>query len=122
MKITIFFSMYNNNFWRYNVDEYDSTQKKYDYMYNSLDFDKLYKDWYIHFDDKEVGEWFLKTHLNSNYLDEIYNNSPLGYQWLKQNWGKEIFRLYVYYPDKQELKTIVNRIINVKLRLYDLKK
>ena len=91
--------------------------KQYDYIYKYLDFDKLDKDWFIHFNDKQTEEWFRKTFINSEWLcvDEIQEESSEGYEYLKKNWGKDIFRIAVCYPDKQELKTIVNKVINIKL-------
>jgi len=44
------------------------------------------------------------------------SSTPEGYQYLKNNWGKGIFKIPVYYSDKQELKTVVNRLINVGLK------
>jgi len=107
-------------FWHYTVDERHCTQKEYDYMFKYLDFDKLNKEWMIHFNNKVTKKWFKKTYMiNNEYLylnTTIYEKSPLGYKWLKDNWGKCLFWIFVYYNNKQELKTIINRIINIKLK------
>jgi len=105
-----------NKYWHYGLKEYGCTQKEYDYIFKYLDFDTLDKDWYIYFNDKQTDEWFFKTYINDIKLEIIYNQSPNGYQWLKENWGKNTFILPVRYPDKQELKTIVNKVINIELK------
>jgi len=102
------------NYWYYGVER-EFTQKQFNYVFKYLDFNKLDKDEWIQFNNKEVGEWFRKTYIDSRGLDDIYNHSPLGYKWLKKNWGKGVFKMPIYYQDKQELKTIVNKIINIKL-------
>jgi len=114
MKRTI--GMYR--YWRYeNIDESRLTQKHYDYMFKYLDFDKLDKNGYIIFNNKETEEWFYKTYTDTNYLKDVYDDSPKGYQYLKNNWGKGVFKLFVWYTtDKQEFKTIVNRVINIELK------
>ena len=109
--------------YRYDIFECNYTQEEYDYIYKYLDFNKLDKDCYIYFSKKETEECFFEAYLNSEYLDNIYRDhlkniyftSPLGYEWLKSNWGKGIFKITVWYLYKQELKTIVNRVINIKL-------
>jgi len=101
--------------YRYFVNEWEYRQKEFDYIFKYLDFEKLYKDSLVHFKDYKLKEWFCKTYTNNINLETIYNESPEGYQYLKENWGNGIFRmLSVYYPDKQELKTIVNKMINVE--------
>jgi len=102
-----------NNYFDYGIS--NLTYKQFNYAFKYLDFDKLDKDYYIYFENKEVEEWFYRTYINSGLLVKIYKKSPLGYQWLKDNWGKDVFRFPVFYPDKQELKTIVNKVINIKL-------
>jgi len=114
MKIKL--KQHNKNYWHYNTKEYLYTQQQYDYIYKYLDFDKLYKDNFIYFNNEEVEECFGKTYICSNYLKNIYNESLLGYKYLKSNWGKGIFIMYeISYKDKLELKTIVNRVINMQL-------
>jgi len=103
--------------WHYNTDEFHYSQEQYDYVFKHLGFDKLYKDCDILFNNKEVGKWFRKTYINDIKLEIIYSNSLLGYQWLKENWGKGILKTLVDYQNKQELKSIVNRVINTKLRI-----
>jgi len=106
-----------NNFLRYDIiKELTYTQKQYDYMFKYLDFDKLDKDWFIQFNDKEVEEWFKYVYIDEDWLNEIYNQSPEGYKWLKDNWGNGIYKLLIEYQDKQELKTIVNRVVNINLK------
>jgi len=106
----------HNNYWRYHrAYEYHCTQKQFDYVFKYLDFDKLDKNENITFNDNKIKEWFYKTHINTDYLKDIYNDSQEGYQWLKENWGKGIFRLFIWYTDKQELKTIVNKVVNIEL-------
>jgi len=102
--------------WRYNINEWNYTQKQFDYMCKYLDFDKLDKDWHIIFNNEKTKEWFYKTYTSSHDLNKIYNHSPKGYQYLKNNWSKGVFKILVNYPDKQELKTIVNRVINIELK------
>jgi len=114
MKIKIL-QQHNKYLWRYKINEWNYAPKKYDYVFKYLDFDKSDKNKHITFNDKETGEWFHKTYIEENWLDDIYNKSPEGYQWLKENWGKGIFTINFFYLDKQELKTIVNKIINVEL-------
>jgi len=114
MKIKL---MKDNGFgWHYNyIYEKYYNQKQFDFVFKYLNFDKLEKCWAIYFNNEEIGEWFYKTYINNCHLSEIYKNSPEGYEYLKENWCKGIFTLWIYYSDKQELKTIVNKIINVKL-------
>jgi len=98
----------HHNYWRYHraYEYHCSTQEQFDYVFKYLDFDKLEKYLIVHFYDKNTEELFYK----------INKNLPDGYQWLKDNWGKNIYWLYIIYSDKQELKTIVNRVINVELK------
>jgi len=104
-----------NNYWRYIVGELSYKQEEYDYIFKYLDFDKFDKDWLILFNNKKIEEWFFKTYINDIKLEIIYNQSPNGYQWLKENWGNGVFEIVVCCSDKQEFKTIVNRIINIEL-------
>jgi len=104
------------NYWYHNIANHYCIQKKYDYVFKYLDFDKVDKNRHIYFNDYKVKKWFGKAYINEYGLNKIYNNSPLGYQWLKKHWGKSIFKLFVCYIDKQELKTIINRVINIELR------
>jgi len=96
-----------NKYWYYNIYEFYYPQEEYDYIFKYLNFDKLNKDCDILFCFKHyaIEQWF----------EETYENSQKGNEWLKENWGKGVFKLDVYYPDKQELKTIVNKVINIKL-------
>jgi len=113
MKIEISKMVTHN--WHYKINPCIYTQEEYDYIFKFLYFDKLQEDCFVVFNDENIEMWFKKTYTDKSWLDIIYNNSPLGYQWLKNNWGKGVFKLYVYYSDKQELKTIVNKRINIKL-------
>jgi len=113
MKIDL--KKYHDNHWCYNIDELDYTQEEYDYAFKFLDFDKLFKDCIIYFNNEEIRKLFYETYINSHYLNNIYNQSYEGYKWLKNNWGKGKFKLWADCSDKQKLKTIVNRIINVEL-------
>jgi len=114
MKIKLTKNPYHD--WYYNIDELDCTQKQFDYIYKYLDFDKVGKYIYIRFNDNKTKKMFYETYINSsNWLKNIYNDSLLGYQWLKNNFSKGVFRIPVLYPDKQELKTVVNKVINVEL-------
>jgi len=111
MKITID----NSNDWCYCFNGLNYTQEQYDCIFKYLNFDKLYKRVYIFFKNEKVEKLFFKTFINSDYLRDIYFKSPEGYKWLKNNWGKGVFELWVLYSDKQELKTIVNKVINIRL-------
>jgi len=106
-----------NEYWYYNIineDEY--TQEQYDYIFKYLDFDKLDRDSFAFFTDTETAKWFKETHINSDCLNIIYNKSPEGYKWLKNNWGKGFFWVgLINSIDKQELKMIVNKVINIEL-------
>jgi len=99
-----------------NTFELNYTQQQYDYVYKNLDFDKLDKDWFIYFNDCKVEKWFRKKYTNHMFLETIYKESQDGYEWLKENWGNGVFKLPFEYLDKQELKTIVNRIFNIGLK------
>jgi len=105
-----------NNYWRYNLNEWNYTQVQFDYIFKYLDFDKLDKIRMIYFNDKKTEKWFLKTYINDINLETICNKSPEGYEWLKEHWGNGVFKLYVCYLDKQEFKTVINKIINVELK------
>jgi len=99
------------NYWNYYINEDDYTQEQYDYIFKYLDFDKLDKNEWITFNNEK-----LKLYMKDSYLlKSIYQNSPEKYKYLKDDWGKDSFRLHVYYLDKQELKTIVNKLINIEL-------
>jgi len=112
MKIAI---INNDNWYWYTIYEWKCTQEQYDYIYKYLSFDKLNKHFDIYFNDKKTEEWFLKTHISNYDLSEIYKYSPLGYEYLKNNWCKGVFKTEILYPDKQELKTIINKVINIEL-------
>jgi len=95
-------------------------QEQYDYIFKYLDFETIKKNQWIYFNDKKTEEWFKFTFTTFisylPYLKEgIDTHSPEGYQWLKNNFGKGVFKMFVFYSDKQELKTIVNRLINTIL-------
>jgi len=110
---------YENHYWDYyNVKKYYIyKQEQYEYMHKYLNMDTLYKGRYIIFANEEIAEWFHKTYGEYYWLDGIYKNSPDGYQWLKNHWCKGIFWFgFIHSTDKQELKTIVNKVINITLR------
>jgi len=115
MKIIIK-KIYNNYCYYGGANEWFYIQEQYDYIFKHLDFDKISKKWYIGFNNAKTEEWFNKTYKSSDWLKNIYNQSPEGYKWLKDNWGNGIYKLLIEYQDKQELKTIVNKIINVELK------
>jgi len=105
--------------WFYNeICELTYTQKQYDYVLKYLYFDKLDKRWWISFNNKETEEWFYKTYRGYDWLEHIYIKikTPERCEWLKKNWGKGVFKILVNYPDKQKLKTVVNRVINIELK------
>jgi len=109
--------LYNcDEYWRYIINELSYTQEQYDYVFKYLDFDKLEKNGYIIFNNKETGGWFYKTYINSRLLNTIYNDSPKGYQYLKNNWGNGVFLTIAWYTDKQKIKTIINKLINIELK------
>jgi len=112
MKIKI--GNYSNGF-NYSVMELSYIQEQYDYVFKHLDFDKIDKYIIIHFSNEEIKEWFHKTFIKKLSLNTIYKESPNGYQWLKDNWCKNMFTVFIEYQDKQKLITIVNKIINVEL-------
>jgi len=107
----------NDNWYFAYINERCINQKQYNYMFKYLDFDKLNKKVSVFFYNKEIDNWFCKTYTNHMFLETIYKESPEGYEWLKENWGKGVFKLWIYYIDKQELKTITNRVINVVLKI-----
>jgi len=115
MKIIIRKTYNNYCYYSYGANEWFYIQEQYDYKYKYLYFDKLVK-WGIHFNNKKTEDWFTKTYIDNRWLVEIYNRSPEGYLYLKEHWGKGVFWLYVWYQDKQELKIVVNRVINVELK------
>jgi len=104
-----------NDCWNYNLDEWEYTQEQYDYAFKYLNFNKFNKYQNIHFKNKELRNMFFDTYGESCYLKNIYNTSQKSYEWLKDNWGKNIFTISIFYSDKQELKTIVNKLINIEL-------
>jgi len=110
--------------WYYNIDVAYLSQEQFDYIYKCLDFDKLKYAWLncIFFKNTKTRKLFYEKYNKGNkltyinlWLSEIYENSPEGYEYLKNNWGKNIFKIHVHYPDEQELKTIVNKVINIHL-------
>jgi len=105
-----------NNYWRYTMISMRFTQEEYDYTFKCLDFDKLFKVILIHFNNTKTEKWFYKTYIESCYLECIYSDSFEGYKWLIDNWGKGMFKTIIIYQDKQELKTVVNRIINIEIK------
>jgi len=105
----------DSGFWCYLIYEINYTQEQFDYIFKYLDFEKLNKDIIIYLNNEKTKNWFKKTYIDRRYLEIIYNESPLGYEWLKDNWGKNVFQIDIYYLNKQELKTIVNRVINIEL-------
>jgi len=117
MKIKIVKDKWDTAFWLYNTKKYSYTQNQFDYIFKYLDFDKLNKYHYIIFNDNKTKEWwFKKTYIDNRWLNDIYNDSLEGYEWLKQNWGKGEFKIFVWYVDKQKLKTVINKVINVELK------
>jgi len=110
----------NNNYsWYYsNTDVLRYTQKQYDYAFKYLSFDKIEKSCYVHFNKYKTKTWFRTTFVNSEWLcaDEIQEESSEGYQWLEESFSKGIYKLYIYYSNKQEFKTIVNKVINIELK------
>jgi len=114
MKIKINLSLTKTKY-NYLVMDYFFSQEQYDYVYKFLNLEKIKNTNVIRFKNKITKIWFHETYVNYYCLDEIHCHSKKGYKWLKNNWGKGIFKIAIYYSDKQELKTIVNRLINVKL-------
>jgi len=114
VKIKLLKPNYNYTYKGLNTNHY--CQKQFDYICKYLNFDKLYKDWFIYFNNKETEDWFHKTYIEENWLKSVYNDSPEGYKWLKNNWGNGKFKIDIWYPDKQEFKTAVNRVINTNLK------
>jgi len=112
MKIEI---LKRSNYFRYSMYELGFSQAQYNYVFKYLEFDKLRKDVLIQFNDRRIERWFNRKYIYDFSLDYIYKKSFLGYEYLKDNWGKGVFCLYINYPDKQELKTLVNRVINIRL-------
>jgi len=87
-----------------------NNQKQYDYMYKNLDFDKLNKSYNVFLENDKI--WQHKK-INHECLSTISKYFKDDYQLLKNNWGKGIFRVFIEYSDKQELKSIVNRVMNI---------
>jgi len=106
--------IYYEDFLTYNLNRCMISQKQYDYVFKHLDFDKFKKSVYILFCEKQYKR-FEKYHKTDFFLINIFNKNPEDYKWLKERWGKGVFVASCYYSDKQELKTIVNRVINIKL-------
>ena len=104
-----------HTYYGYNNGNFSGTQKQYDYVFKCLIFNKLFKNYNVFFCDCDEELMFYNTYSRNSFLREIHKESPNGYQYLKDNWCKGVFRLDVFYQDKQELKTIINRVINVKL-------
>ena len=117
MKIKMVNSIYTNVY-RYNTktNELHYTQEQYNYVFKYLDFEKLDKDSVSFCWDTTIKDLLKKQNINSLWLGEIYRDYPDGYRWVKKNFNKNIFKLWIYYIDKQELKTVVNKIINVELK------
>jgi len=118
MKITI--NNYDNCYsYRYNVNEWDCTQKEYDYMFKYLDFDKLDKTKsYLFTNDKKERKLFEKRYKVFNcwlYLCLITNDNGE----IRDNWGKGMFKIVIYYKNKQELKSIINKVVNIELMKYN---
>jgi len=112
MKIKI---QQHNKYWRYDIVELGYTQEEYCYIFKYLDFDKLEKKRRIYFNNEETDAWFKKTYINNINLETIYKESPEGYKYLKQNWRNGVFKLWICYQNKQDLKTVVNKVINIRL-------
>jgi len=107
---------FTEGFWYFNLNDIKYQREQYNYAFKYLNFDKLNKHFLISFIDKKTKNDFYKKYTDAKTLISIYSNHPEGYEWLKNNWGKDVFRIGIYYSDKQELKTIVNRVINVELK------
>jgi len=111
----------NGDDWgRFEVNWFNYTQEQYDYVFKCLDFDKLKLSFFrIHFNNEEIRKVFKENYVfdfgNDTINQEIYKNNKEINQWLKDNWCKNSFKLGIAYLDKQELKTVVNKIINVEL-------
>jgi len=99
----------------YRVEEKKYTQKQFDYVFKYLNFDKLETSCHCSFNDKNTEKWFHETYIYNNSFKYIRKKSPEGYQYLKDHWGKGVFKTLLNHTDKQELKTIVNRLINIEL-------
>jgi len=111
---------YHNYCNYYSIEYIVKTQEQYDYIFKHLKFEKLFKGSYLFFGNRKIKIWFYETYITEDYLNEdclidIYNSSLDGYNWLKNHWGNGVFKLTILYQDKQELKTIVNRLINTIL-------
>jgi len=118
MKIKIVKEKWDTVCWLYNTNESCYIQKQFDYIYKHLCFDKLNKNEIIYFNNEEIKELFKRKYIENIWLlwlNDIYKISPLGYKWLQNNWGKGEFKTVVRYTDKQELKIVINKLINVEL-------
>jgi len=105
-------------YWRYCISDYIYTQKEYDYIFKYLEFGKFNEICcYIKFNDHNTQQLFTYKYIDNIFIKIIHSKSPEGYEWLRNNFGKGYFRIVDNnYPDKQEFKTIVNRVINIELR------
>jgi len=105
------------NHWCY-MNESHYTPEQFDYIFKYLYSDKLDENYRIFIYDKEVKKWFSKLYTDGYWSDCVYFNSSEQHQQLKDCHykNKEIFLTGVVYFDKQKLKTIVNRIINIALK------
>jgi len=105
---------YDISNWRYFANELAYTRKQYDYIFKYLDFNQLDKSYFI-FNNCEIKFMFYRKYMKSDFIFEVQQQCPEGYEYLKNNWGKGVFSTSIFYQNKQELKTIVNKIINVEL-------
>jgi len=104
MKLTI---INHGNCYRYDNEELYYKQEYYDYIYKYLEFNKVINYTNIYMDNEEDLNYF-KNLINTD-KDIVIN------KYLKYNWGRGVFKIWVFYKDKEELKSVVNRIINIRL-------
>jgi len=119
MKIEICRTTHYSSSWRYyhlhEGAEY-LCQKEYDYIFKSLKFDELNLPDRIRFIDTIMkNEFFNKYQITQDSFGKIDHEGE-GYEWLKNNFGNGIFRIAIFHKNKQELKTIVNKVVNMEFR------
>jgi len=118
MKICL--KRYNACWYYHHMHELEYTQKQYDYILKHLCFKKINKDSLLWFKSKDIkNDFMLRFKISTCWLKVIYSQCSIGYNWLNDNFGKNIFMTSIKYTDKQELKTVVNRVINIRLKICE---
>jgi len=113
MKIKIFRD--DDNYWAYSF--YFNDIHDFLFVFSEFDFKKIHLRSNIQFSTKkEKKRFYKKFPIKTQKFLKIYDvkkESKEGFTWIEKKFAKKIYFYCFLYSDKQELKTVIPRIIRL---------